>query len=168
MCFWDTLDTCWHLWAAFVSEWHRTRDLHRLGFHKQHPDGKKEKRDSTASLPTRHPAPDANSLYSNLLNVIAHKPIKLNSLGVTAGFGHLCGRERHRAATHSCWNGHWCIVLRLPVLQCFFSFLWSWTCLEWSSLLLWCHRNSWWCPHGFFFFFGKRGNKEVFYSEAYS
>lgn len=156
MSFWDALDTRWHLWAAFVSEWHRTRDLHRLGFHKQHPDGKKEKKNSTASLPTRLPAPDANSLYSNLLNVIAHKPIKLNSLGVTAGFGHLCGHGRRCVAAQRCWNGHWCIVLRLSALQSFFSLI-CWTCLERSSLLLWCHRNSWWCPRGSFFF-GERGN----------
>lgn len=62
---------------------------------------KKKKKNSTSLLPTRLPAPDANSLYSNLLNVIVHKPIKLNSLGVTAGFGHLCGRGRRRAAAQS-------------------------------------------------------------------
>lgn len=71
------------------------RDLHLLSFHKQHPDGKKKK---TCSLHISLRAPDANSLYNNLLNMISHKPIKLNKLGVTAGFGHLCVCRRHGAA----------------------------------------------------------------------
>lgn len=122
MSFLDTLNMCWHLWAhillvslAFVSEWHHRHDLHLLSFHKQHPDGKKKnkKKNTMRSLHIRLRASDANSLYNNLLNVISHEPIKLNKLGVAAGFGlyvAVGGIALQHRGSASCWNGRWCIA----------------------------------------------------------
>lgn len=106
------------------------RDLHLLSFHKQHPDGKKKKKEKTTtrSLHIRLCAPDANSLYNNLLNVISHHPIKLNKLGVTAGFGHLCGWRKCSAAAQGerellKWMLMYCSSSGLVDINA--SFLWS-------------------------------------------
>ena len=106
------------------------RDLHSLSFHKQHPNWKKnnKKKNRTCLLHLRLCAPDANSLYNNLMNVISHKPIKLNKLIVTAGFGYLCGCRRHRAEAQRepgllKWTLLYCSSASLVDIDA--SFLWS-------------------------------------------
>lgn len=103
----DTLNMCWHLWAhillvslAFVSDVTFTcsASINSIRMEKKKENKNKKKLKSTRWLHIRLGAPDANSLYNNLLNVILHQPTKLNKPGVAAESGHLCGCSRHCAA----------------------------------------------------------------------